>query len=77
VKRGTHEVQGEPEYLFRERMLQAKEWLSSLPQQHVVVVAHWAVIRALTGVDSCNCEVRKVHISELLDEPCVDPDEQS
>eukprot|EP01039_Chlorochromonas_danica_P006162 gene6161-6790_t len=70
---GQYKIFGEPEYLFRQRLLQARQWLLSLEQNHVIVVSHWGVLRGLTGFDFRNLEIRRVQASELLPEPFIDP----
>ena len=42
-------VPGEPEDVFEDRMVQFDEWLSNRPEQNILIVAHWGVLRHLSG----------------------------
>lgn len=66
---GSYEVPGEPGHVFRERLVRAREWLTNLPYQNILVVCHWGVILGLTGRDLRNLEACKVSSTELLPEP--------
>jgi len=72
-------VPGEPREAFAARMralrtrLQQTDVEDAKPGSAVAVVAHWGVIRALTGRgDVANCEAIRLPFAELLDEPLVD-----
>lgn len=52
-------VPGEPEEHFKARMKQLEEWIAAREEQTIMLVAHWGVIRYLTGGYSAeNCEVK-------------------
>lgn len=70
---GDYLCAGEPADIFKERLTHLRHWLLSQSQSHIVVVAHWGVIRGLTGADVLNCEVRTVRAVDLLPEPFIDP----
>mmetsp|Transcript_24496 Transcript_24496/g.39494 ORF Transcript_24496/g.39494 Transcript_24496/m.39494 type:complete len:340 (-) Transcript_24496:200-1219(-) len=60
-------VHEEPDHEFMERLEKFREILSSRPEKHIAVVAHWGVIYAMTGIDFRNCEARTLQLSELRD----------
>lgn len=68
----TYLCPGEPSDVFRNRLIKAKQWLLSRPEEVVVVTTHWGVIRGLTGHSFENCEARLYQIDQLLDEPFID-----
>ncbi|CAB9496202.1 PGAM [Seminavis robusta] len=52
-------VPGEPMPVFTERMKALEEWIAAREEQTILLVAHWGVIRYLTGgYESANCEVK-------------------
>ena len=53
-------VPGEPKDIFEDRMDAFTEWLAERPEQKIVLVVHWAVLRHLTGDEFENCESRLV-----------------
>lgn len=69
--RGTYCCEGEPSDAFLERIIQLKEYLQGRPEQYIAVVAHWGVIRALTGLEFANCEMKLVKTSDFLTHPNV------
>ena len=51
-------VPGEPESHFMTRMKKLEEWIAAREEQTIMLVAHWGVIRYMTGGYSAeNCEV--------------------
>lgn len=51
-------VPGEPEHVFRERMLELDEWLRrTFVGKTVVLVTHWGVLHHLTRKEVSNCGV--------------------
>mmetsp|Transcript_45633 Transcript_45633/g.111139 ORF Transcript_45633/g.111139 Transcript_45633/m.111139 type:complete len:997 (+) Transcript_45633:180-3170(+) len=42
-------VPGEPEDVFENRMVQFDEWLSDRPEKNILIVAHWGVLRHMSG----------------------------
>jgi broad specificity phosphatase PhoE len=69
---GTYICKGEPPHIFRQRLIEIKQFLLSRPEKRIIVVAHWGVFRGLTGADFKNCEIQKVYASDLLDEPFIE-----
>ena len=59
---GKYLVDGEPDDAFRQRMLDLKEYLLARPENNIALICHWGVIRALTGLEFDNCEVKMVEI---------------
>jgi hypothetical protein len=68
---GRYCCEGEPKEVFARRMATLREYLRQRPERHLAVVAHWGVLKALTGREFENCEVRVVKMSEFLPEPLV------
>eukprot|EP01032_Pedospumella_encystans_P019099 gene19099-21724_t len=68
---GTYCCEGEPSHVFAQRIQQLKQYLNDRPEQYMVVVAHWGIIRALTGQEFKNCEMKLVKTSEFLENPLV------
>eukprot|EP01032_Pedospumella_encystans_P019122 gene19122-21751_t len=68
---GTYCCEGEPSQVFAQRIQQLKQYLNDRPEQYMVVVAHWGIIRALTGQEFKNCEMKLVKTSEFLENPLV------
>ncbi len=64
--KGQYICKGEPEDIFKNRIIELKKMLLSRKEVNILVVCHWAVIRSITGTDPDNCEFvhRKFH--ELL-----------
>lgn len=51
-------VPGEPEDRFQTRMKELEEWIAAREENNILLVAHWGVIRYLTGgYQAKNCEV--------------------
>jgi broad specificity phosphatase PhoE len=42
-------VRGEPQKVFDERMIQLDEWLWNRPEKNILMVAHWGVLRHMSG----------------------------
>eukprot|EP00601_Ochromonadales_sp_CCMP2298_P031476 CAMPEP_0173332156 /NCGR_PEP_ID=MMETSP1144-20121109/4206_1 /TAXON_ID=483371 /ORGANISM="non described non described, Strain CCMP2298" /LENGTH=334 /DNA_ID=CAMNT_0014277029 /DNA_START=80 /DNA_END=1081 /DNA_ORIENTATION=+ len=55
---GQYCTEGEPKEVFVQRMRELKAWLAGRPEDCIAVVAHWGVLKALTGREFQNCEVR-------------------
>ena len=68
---GYYAVAGESKIKFTQRMLDLKLWLKNRPESVIVLTCHWAVAKALTGVDFMNCEMRSYLYDDLLKEPHV------
>ena len=68
---GRYCCEGEPNEEFTARVLELRRWLLSRPERCIAVVTHWGVLKALTGVEFKNCEVKVVKASELLEVPVV------
>jgi broad specificity phosphatase PhoE len=45
------------------------DFVAERPEQSIAVVSHWGVLRALTGVEFDNCELRSVELETLLSRP--------
>ena len=69
---GYYAVAGEPTEVFRDRMRALRAWLLSRPERHIVVVCHWGVARALSGLELANCEVKTLTAEEILLHPFID-----
>mmetsp|Transcript_1399 Transcript_1399/g.2281 ORF Transcript_1399/g.2281 Transcript_1399/m.2281 type:complete len:337 (-) Transcript_1399:69-1079(-) len=69
---GKYCVEGEPRHVFQERMIQLRQYLRTRPESCIAVVAHWGVLKALTGYEFSNCEIKEMKFSELLDDPKLD-----
>jgi hypothetical protein len=52
-------------------MIELRKWILARPEQCIVIVSHWGVLKALTGHDFANCEVRVVDADSLLAVPHV------
>jgi glucosyl-3-phosphoglycerate phosphatase len=70
--KGKYAVPGEPSDAFAKRMRALKSWLEQREEDVICVVCHWGVVRALSGIEFENCEVRSFPLGTLLDEPLVD-----
>lgn len=70
---GEYLCPGEPADVFFERLMALRSYLLRRPEKHIVVVAHWGIIRGLTGGDFRNCEVRAVRATDILPDPFIDP----
>lgn len=58
-------VPGEPMEVFTLRMEELKSWIRARPEQTIMLVAHWGVIRYLTGSETKNCEVKLVKWEDI------------
>ena len=58
-------VSPEPEKVFLERCSELLTWLRARPEQSLALVTHWGVLKALTGAEFDNCELRTVRLSDL------------
>ncbi|KAL0489168.1 phosphatase [Acrasis kona] len=63
---------GEPGSVFKLRLEYLRRVLLTRPERHILVVAHWGVLRGLTGHDFRNCEVKIVKADALLEESIID-----
>lgn len=63
---------GEPDLVFQDRMKSLRASLIIRPEKTIILVCHWGVIRALTGVSVANCGVRICRMSSLLEVPYLD-----
>ena len=62
-------VPGEPPEVFDFRMEKLKAWIqSSRPEQTILLVAHWGVLRYLTGCETRNCEVKVMEWKAIKEE---------
>lgn len=69
--RADYACKGEPKEVFYERLKELKTWLFSRPESTLLVIAHWGIIKGLTGLDFHNCQIAKVTSEQFLDDPCV------
>jgi len=60
----TKHVTLEPEDVFRARVQQLRVWLAGRPESVIGVVAHWGLLKELTGEDFANSEIRTFAMSE-------------
>lgn len=51
------------------RVEQLRQWLEQRPERCLVLVAHWAVIMALTGESFRNCEMQQWRVDRLKARP--------
>lgn len=58
-------VEPEPEHLFLARCEELLCWLAARPESSIALVSHWGVLRALTGQEFENCELRSVDFRDL------------
>jgi broad specificity phosphatase PhoE len=54
----TYAVPGEPREVFQDRLDNFQRWLTHRPEQTIILVTHWAILRAWTGDEFQNCESR-------------------
>uniref|UniRef100_A0A7S4NNT6 Phosphoglycerate mutase n=1 Tax=Guillardia theta TaxID=55529 RepID=A0A7S4NNT6_GUITH len=71
---GRYVCAGEPESVFRKRLTEFKNWLKTREEQRIVVVAHWGVIYALTGLSLRNCQAQEIKLSTLLEQDIFSTD---
>jgi len=57
----------EPPAQFTARLLAFREWLHYRPEQRICIVAHWGVLKSLTGKSFENCELVRCDERQLLD----------
>lgn len=69
---GTYFCEGEPEDVFKARMVEFKSWLLARPEHSIAVVSHWGVIKALTGFSLENCEIKICRDCDLREHPLTD-----
>lgn len=69
---GKYCIEGEPRDIFLSRMFELKEYIISRSEDCIVIVTHWAVLKALTGLEFKNCEIKVIFQSEILETPLVD-----
>ena len=58
--------------MFRDRMKALRSFLHERPERRIVVVCHWGVARALSGLELANCEVKTLDMEEILLHPFID-----
>ena len=68
---GRYCCEGEPNHVFTSRIQQLQQYILSRPEKYIAVVAHWGVLKALTGIEFQNCEARWVSSAEFLTIPDV------
>ena len=51
-------VPGEPMEDFLHRMKQLEDWIAAREETTILLVAHWGVLKYLTGDETANCEVK-------------------
>ena len=68
---GRYCCEGEPNHIFTSRIQQLQQYILSRPEKYIAVVAHWGVLKALTGIEFQNCEARWVSSAEFLTIPDV------
>ena len=56
----------EPKSAFHERMILLKKWLAAREENHIAIVSHWGVLRALTGKEFKNVEIMECDFNSLL-----------
>jgi len=61
----SHAVELEPEEAFLERCRLLLAWLAERPESSIAVVTHWGVLKALTGAEFANCELRTMRLGDL------------
>lgn len=69
---GKYCCEGEPHDVFYNRMMECKRYILSRPEDYICIVAHWGVLRALTGLAFENCEMKVLSSTDLLNEPFID-----
>jgi len=69
---GKYCCEGEPHDVFYNRMIECKRYILSRPEDYICIVAHWGVLRALTGLAFENCEMKVLSSTDLLNEPFID-----
>jgi glucosyl-3-phosphoglycerate phosphatase len=69
---GEYACPGEPEDVFRDRLIQLRGWLESRPEETIALVTHWGVVRGLTSESFSNCEMRVFNVSSLRKVPVID-----
>lgn len=47
------------------RVYELYQWLLSIPQSSVALVAHHGVLKALTGIDFDNCQMISMNLSDF------------
>jgi broad specificity phosphatase PhoE len=60
---GSYEL--EPEAAFAARVASLRAWLRARPESCIALVSHWGVLRALTGEEFANCELRTVSMDDI------------
>lgn len=66
---GNYACPGEPAVVFYDRMRTLLEFLKSREENSIALVAHWGVIRALSGASLNNCEMHAMNTADLPSEP--------
>ena len=62
----------EPKVVFKNRMVALKRWLEAREEKTIALVAHWGVLRALTGRDFENAEIYECSSDMLLQDDKLD-----
>ncbi|CAG9460731.1 unnamed protein product [Pedinophyceae sp. YPF-701] len=55
----------EPERVFVRRIEQLRDWLAARPEKSIALVAHWGVLKVLSGRSFDNCEIHTTTVSKL------------
>mmetsp|Transcript_15874 Transcript_15874/g.32622 ORF Transcript_15874/g.32622 Transcript_15874/m.32622 type:complete len:274 (-) Transcript_15874:8-829(-) len=61
----SYSVKGEIPSAFKKRMMALYDFLDSRPENHILCVTSWGIIRALTKMDPANCEVVTTEMSQI------------
>jgi broad specificity phosphatase PhoE len=69
---GDYPCPGEPNHVFKDRMINLRRWLEARQEKVIFIVTHWGVAKSLTGLDFSNCEVKAVPFTSLLTDPVID-----
>ena len=69
---GTYTCPGEPQDVFRERISELKRWLLARPEEEIVIVAHWGLLRGLFGLNAENCGIHILSGNDFLPTPPLD-----
>ena len=57
----------EPKEIFIERIVELKNWILGREESCIAIVAHWGVLKALTGRSFANSEIFECNFDQLLD----------
>lgn len=70
--KGTYACPGEPQAVFHDRISELKQWLLARPEQEIVIVAHWGLLKGLFGISAENCGIHELSSADFLPEPPLD-----